>query len=141
MGTFRKMFKAMLHLSISTPQAVIHSSKVYNFTHLYDQQIQAKVSNIQKIINDPGLLGKTAQIRSNHLQMHEWLPYSPVHHWPFATPSSFKDWWSSILSTMKDMNLSFGTDRSAHNVIQGGLQPIIDLIDPNLYKKIASHLN
>ena len=91
MGTFRKMFKASLHLSISTPQAILHSSRIYNLSHLYDQQLQSKITNIQKIVNDPGILGRTALIRSYHLQNYEWLPSSPFHSWPFSKPSSFKD--------------------------------------------------
>ena len=64
MVTFRKTFKAVLHLSIHTPNAIVHSSKIYNLAHLYDHQLQAKVSNLQKMINDPGLLGTTSKIRT-----------------------------------------------------------------------------
>ena len=71
MGTFRKTFKALLHLSISTPQAMLHSSKIYNLSHLYDQQVQSKISNLQKMVNDPSLLGVTSKIRTLQLQIKE----------------------------------------------------------------------
>ena len=140
MGTFRKMFKASLHLSISTPQAVLHSSNIYNLSHLYDQQLQSKITSLQKVVNDPGLLGKTALIRSYHLQNYEWLPSSPFHAWPFSKPSSFKDWWSSILSSMKLLNLSFGIQCSKANITKGGSHPLIDVFNLKLYRKISNHL-
>ena len=130
MGIFRKIFKASLHLSISTPHAIIHSSKIYNLSHIYDHQLQAKISNLQKLINDPSLLGITSKIRSYHLQTKEWLPSSPFHNWPFSTPTNFKDWWSSTLSAMKLLNLSFATRISDCNIIQGGAKPILELLNP-----------
>ena len=140
MSTYRKLFKAALHLSISTPQALIHSSQIYNLSHLYDQQLQSKSANLQKIINNPGLLGLTATIRTLHLQHQEWLPSSPFQSWPFSTVSPFKDWWSSILSSMKQFDLSFITSEKFSNTLQGGSQPIVDLINPSFYKKISRHL-
>jgi hypothetical protein len=130
MGTFRKTFKKALHLSISTPQAVIHSSKIFNLAHLYDHQLQAKISNLQKMTNDPGLLGITSKIRTIQLQIKEWLPSSPFNSWPFQSPALFNDWWSSILTSMSSLDLSFATNDLNANVIQGGLKPILELINP-----------
>src|SRR4051812_21660996 len=127
MGTYRKVFRLIMNLTKSTPPAIIHSSLVYHITHLFFAHMQAKVANFTKMINDKGLLGLTALIRSRQLQLNEWLVYSPLFSWPYDSSHKFKDWWSALLSNLKTLHITITNSQTCNNAITGGHIPLIDI--------------
>ena len=118
--------------------SVIHSTFGYNLAHLYDKQIQAKSSDLLKMVNDISLLGSTSRLRILQLQLLEWLPTSPLSEWPYSDTNIFKDWWSSLLSAAKQTGLQFQQCLDSDyylKEIDGGSLPLIKLLPSKMYRQ------
>ena len=75
-------------------------------------------------------MGLSTKIHLLQIQSKERLPKSPFIYWPSDNSSKYTDYISSALSLFKKHNLSFICDHDIYNVIEGDMQPLVNLISP-----------
>jgi hypothetical protein len=83
MVPYNKMFKNKLKFATTAPNSILYSNLIYGIHSVWDNQIQAKITNFFIQINDESTLEKIMEIRLLDIQRKLWLPFSPLLSLPF----------------------------------------------------------
>ena len=113
---------------------------IYNFRSLYEVKVHSMFTNLVYLLNGSNLAGLTTKIRIRQLQTQLYLAQCPLIDWPFKPSTHLKDNIADLLSILPQFNLSFKCDFSWSNVIQGGVNPLVQLLPHLLYLKSLSSL-
>ncbi|GBB83193.1 hypothetical protein RclHR1_00010075 [Rhizophagus clarus] len=128
---FRRMFKNKLKFARTAPNAILDNPYIYGYRNLYENQLQAKITEFCIQLNDTGVLGKITQIRLKSLQIHLWSSTNLIQKIPFdKVPRSMKNNYLLNMSLLcKDNNISFNIiNRNEFSNIDRGKVPLTDVV-------------
>src|SRR5688572_4225830 len=134
---FRTLFKHKLTINKCSPNAILTNPLIYRYKELYDNQIQAKVSNLLVQLNDLTIVGRTTFIRIKNFQIRLLLHRSPLEEWPFNKTHDFKDHIADLLCVLPDFNITLQlNDNSLYQSnIEGGTIPLHRFLPQSIYLK------
>src|SRR2546429_4836928 len=136
-----KMFKRKLSLSSTAPNAMLVNNGMYNFRHLYDVQLQSKLSQLVVAINNTSLVGNVLNIRLCQLQLYYWLDSNPLLVWPFSSPKSLDgSFLTQVLTLAKKHEFSFTVPSKLQFIIQGGSDVVRTHLSEEDYKSMYKFL-
>ena len=144
MRPFNRTFKLKLKMSLTTPNAILNNSLIYNMRPLYYTINQAKIQALYTQINDNNILGKSTLIRLLQIRDIEGLPNLPTIYWPYDKEDRLNDHIMDVLSVMNGLSLNFTSIDEDKHRIRGGNTLLRHLLPHNknyrkTLRKIAKH--
>jgi hypothetical protein len=140
MVPYNKMFKNKLKFATTAPNSILYSNLIYGIRSVWDNQIQAKITNFFIQINDESTLGKIMEIRLLDIQRKLWLPFSPLSSLPFERQEIKKIFKNNFilenLLLMKQNNIDIKIQKnniSKNNNIIGGKLSILEVVGSEIY--------
>ncbi|GES75128.1 ribonuclease H-like domain-containing protein [Rhizophagus clarus] len=140
---FRRIFKNKLKFARTAPNAILDNPYIYGYRNLYENQLQAKITEFCIQLNDTGVLGKVTQIRLKSLQIQLWSSTNLVQKIPFdKIPRSMMNNYLLNMSLLcKENNISFNIiNRNEFSNIGGGKVLLTDVVSNKFYSEFRPTL-